>query len=39
MWHFKEDEEEDENTRMAALGFILLASQLIKNKKTKGVFV
>jgi hypothetical protein len=35
MWHFKEEEEKDENTSMTAPGFILLASQLIKNKRQK----
>jgi hypothetical protein len=38
VWHLEEHEEKDANIRMAAPGFILLASELIKNKKTNGVF-
>jgi hypothetical protein len=38
MWHLKEHEGKDANIRMAAPGFILLASELNKNKKTKSVF-
>jgi hypothetical protein len=38
MWHFKQNEEEDEDTCMAAAGFISLASKLSKEEEKKKAF-